>query len=261
MNTPEDKYYPDDAFEALYRLEEKNFWFRIRNKIIGNLISRYLSPQSRILEVGCGTGYVSGYLKKLGYHMECSDQSLNALEFCKRRESGMKYYQYNLMEPLFTEEFDGICVFDVLEHIEDDSIALKNLHDSLKQGGTLFLTVPADQRLWSAMDIYYIHKRRYSAEELRIKLEANGFAILKMSYFMTFLYPLLLLSRKFHSWNWRKTNTTKSMKTIEEEVMSELKPNIFQNSLFFLIFSWESHLLRSVNFPFGSSLLCVAIKR
>jgi 2-polyprenyl-3-methyl-5-hydroxy-6-metoxy-1,4-benzoquinol methylase len=259
MNALDDKYYPDDAFESLYHLEEKNFWFRIRNKIIGNLISRYLSPRSRILEVGCGTGYVSRYLKKLGYHVECSDQSSNALEFCKRRESGMKYHQYNLMEHHFTEEFDGICAFDVIEHIEDDATVLKNLYTALKPGGLLFVTVPADRRLWSAMDIYAEHKRRYSAEELRMKLKGTGFKVVELSYFMTFLYPILRLSRKFQSWDWGKTDIHPT-KTIEK-VMHELQPNTILNFIFILIFGLEPYLLSTYNFPFGSSLLCVAIKR
>jgi 2-polyprenyl-3-methyl-5-hydroxy-6-metoxy-1,4-benzoquinol methylase len=259
MSAPDDKYYPDDAFEALYQLEEKNFWFRIRNKIIGNLISRYLSPQSRILEVGCGTGYVSRYLKELGYHVECSDQSSNALEFCKRRESGINYYQYDLMEPRFTEEFDGVCAFDVLEHIDDDAIVLKNLYKSLKPGGLLFVTVPADGRLWSAMDIYAEHKRRYSAEELSMKLKGTGFKVVELSYFMTFLYPILRISRKFQSWNWGKTDTHPA-KTIEK-VVHELQPNKILNFIFTLVFGLEPYFLSTYNFPFGSSLLCVATKR
>ncbi len=171
----------------------------MRNKIIGNVITRYLSPQSRILEVGCGTGYVSRYLKKMGYHVECADLFFNALQFCKERDAGDPYYQFNLSDQLFIEEFDGICAFDVLEHIDDDDTVLKNIHDALKPGGTLFITVPADKRLWSAMDIYSEHKRRYSLKELREKIERNGFKVIKMSYFMTLLYPFILLSRKLSS--------------------------------------------------------------
>ena len=38
----EEHFFPDNAFEILYQSEEKNFWFRVRNKIIGNAITRYL---------------------------------------------------------------------------------------------------------------------------------------------------------------------------------------------------------------------------
>jgi 2-polyprenyl-3-methyl-5-hydroxy-6-metoxy-1,4-benzoquinol methylase len=121
----QEHYFPDNAFEILFQSEERNFWFRVRNKIIGRTIATYLAPQSRILEVGCGTGYVSRYLKKIGYQIECADLFFDALQFCKERNAGVCYYQYNLSHQLFIEEFEGICAFDVLEHIEDDEDILK----------------------------------------------------------------------------------------------------------------------------------------
>jgi 2-polyprenyl-3-methyl-5-hydroxy-6-metoxy-1,4-benzoquinol methylase len=255
----EEQYFPDNAFEILYQSEEKNFWFRVRNKIIGDAVTRYLSPQSRILEVGCGTGYVSRYLKKMGYHMECADLFFDALQFCKERDAGEWYYQCNLADRIFVEEFEGICAFDVLEHIEEDNFVLKNLYAALKPGGILFVTVPADKRLWSAMDIYAEHKRRYSAHDLRSKIEGNGFKVIKLSYFMTFLFPFILLSRKL-SLKKGDLNEKEREKQIKNEVMNELQPNGLLNEIFFFIFGMEVPLLGSFNFPFGSSLLCVAIK-
>jgi 2-polyprenyl-3-methyl-5-hydroxy-6-metoxy-1,4-benzoquinol methylase len=255
----DEQYFPDNAFEILYQSEEKNFWFRVRNKIIGNAITRYLPQQSRILEVGCGTGYVSRYLKKRGYHVECADVFFDALQFCKKRDAGDLYYQSNLSNRLFIEEFDGICAFDVLEHIDDEDAVLKNVHDALKPGGTLFITVPADKCLWSSMDIYAEHKRRYSMQELREKIEGNGFKVLKLSYFMTLLYPFILISRKL-SLRTTRMNDEDMKKQIKKEIMSELQPNLIINSLFFLIFSLEVPIISSVTLPFGSSLLCVAVK-
>lgn len=254
-----EQYFPDNAFEILYQSEEKNFWFRIRNKIIGNAVTRHLSPPSRIREVGCGTGYVSRYLKKLGYHMECADLFFDALQFCKKRDAGSRYYQCNLADRVFVEEFEGICAFDVLEHIDEDTTVLKNLYAALKPGGFLFITVPADKRLWSAMDTYAEHKRRYSAHDLRSKIEGNGFKVLKLSYFMTFLFPFIFLSRKI---SLKKGNLDEESmkKRIQKEERNQLQPNVLLNAVFFIIFSLEVPLLRSFNFPFGSSLLCVAVK-
>ena len=191
--------------------------------------------------------------------MECADLFFDALQFCKKRDSGYVYYQYNLADRLFIEEFDAICAFDVLEHIEDDTLIIKNIYDAMKGGGILMITVPADKRLWSAMDVFAEHKRRYSTQELQGKLEANGFKVIRMSYFMTFLYPVLLLSRKF-SFRQSRMSAERSAETIQQEGVNELQPNTILNSLFFIIFSAEVPLLSVLNFTFGSSLLCVAKK-
>jgi len=260
-DTPhEEQYFPDNAFEILYRSEENNFWFRVRNKIIGNTIARFIPTNSRILEVGCGTGYVSRYLKKLGYHVECADLFFNALQFCRVRDAGEKYYQINLADKIFVEEFEGICAFDVLEHIEDDLNILTNLHNALKPGGFLFITVPADMRLWSEIDVHAKHKRRYSAEDLRIKLERNGFTVIKMSYFMTFLYPVIILSRKFSFKQGKLDTEQEKIDRIKHKAMTELQPNWILNSALFFIFSLEIPVIGLFDLPFGSSLLCVAVK-
>jgi 2-polyprenyl-3-methyl-5-hydroxy-6-metoxy-1,4-benzoquinol methylase len=255
----EQQYYPDDAFEILYQFEEKSFWFRVRNRIIKNTIAQFLAPRARILEVGCGTGFVSQYLKKSGFHVECADLFFEALHFCKKRDSGVVYYQYNLSDEVFFEEFDGIGAFDVLEHIEDDTTTLRTIYDALKPGGMVFITVPADMRLWSAMDEYAEHKRRYSAQDLRKKLEDNRFKVKKLTYFMTLLLPVLRISRK---WSSRRgsMNTKADTEAAKNEALKELQLNPVLNFVFYLVFILEVPLIRFLDFSSGSSILCVAMK-
>lgn len=252
-------YFPESAFEILYAYEENNFWFRTRNKIIGSLISRHLPKNSRILETGCGTGYVSRHLKKLGYLVECADLFEEALQFCRERNAGMKYYQCNLTDRIVIGEFDGVCAFDVLEHIEDDTRALQNLCDAVKEGGFLVITVPADNRLWSSIDCYAGHKRRYDKGDLRIKIEKTGLNIIQLKYFMTFLYPIVLLSRKV-AVHTSQGCINRDETQIQNRILYELQPPRILNLLFFIIFSLEAHLVPLVEFPFGSSLFCVAQK-
>ena len=256
----ESDFFPEDAFDKLYRSENGNFWFRVRNLVIGNLIKSYLPRGSKTIEVGCGTGFVSLYLKKLGYDIDCADSSIQGLNYCKKRDAGNSYYQFNLYDALFYEHYDGVCGFDVVEHIKDDQLVLQNMNRALKVGGFIFITVPANKKLWSEIDEFARHKRRYNLAELKGKIEGAGFKIMRISYFMTFLFPFIYLSRL----RFLETPggvSKDEMEISREKVSSELNLNPILNTIFFYIFRFESYLLNHINLPFGSSLLCVAQKR
>ena len=252
-------FFPEGAFDRLYKLESANFWFRVRNLIIGNTIKKYLSRGSKIIEVGCGTGFVSSYLKKLGYDIDCADLSLQGLNYCKKRDAGNSYYQFNLYDALFYEHYDGVCAFDVIEHINDDNLVLQNMNKALKAGGFIFITVPANKKLWSEIDEFSKHKRRYNLVELKEKIESAGFKIMRISYFMTILFPFIYVSRFRFLRNTRVGNDETEI--IREKASSRLNLNPILNTIFFYIFKLETYLLDHINLPFGSSLLCVAQKR
>jgi SAM-dependent methyltransferase len=180
------------------------------------------------------------------------------LKYCQRRESGNAYYQYDLYDEVFSEEFDGILACDVIEHLEDDERVLANLNRSLKRGGILVLTVPACRMIWSAMDDYAGHKRRYSREEMKRKLEAAGFKVLKNSYFMMFLFPAIALSRIMM--RGRKTPGEGGHENTMARARTELSLPPILNSLFGRIFTIEIPLIGHMDCPIGSSLLAVALK-
>lgn len=259
IGTNSENHFPKDAFENLYKTEVNNFWFEVRNLIIGETLQNYLPVHSRLIEVGCGTGFVSRYLKEIGYHVECGDLHLEGLQYCKERDAGEAYYQFNLYDPVFSEEYDAYCAFDVLEHLEHDKRALDNMYAGLKPGGFLFLTVPACKAIWSYADEYAGHKRRYSTKDLERKVQSAGFEVIRLTHFMAFLFPVIALSRLLFRSNNRKKSEYQNEKG--NRVMKELEPSPLLNKLFYHIFRMELPLLRHMNLPFGSSLLCVAVKK
>jgi SAM-dependent methyltransferase len=95
----------------------------------------------------------------------------------------------------FSEDFDAIGAFDVLEHIEDDAAVLAQAQAALKPGGLLLLTVPQHAWLWSPLDDSAHHVRRYDKKDLHAKLRAAGFQLLRSTSFVTALLPFMLLSR------------------------------------------------------------------
>jgi len=134
---------------------------------------------------------------------------------------------------------------DVIEHIDNDLIALRELKRVTKPDGLILITVPAYQFLWSAHDLAHHHKRRYSSKILKNKLKEAGFEILKLSYFNTILSPIII-----------------SLRLIKKLIHSK-KPDIgtvnpLLNYLLKLLFYIEAPIIKYFNLPFGISLVAVA---
>jgi SAM-dependent methyltransferase len=109
-------------------------------------------------------------------------------------------YQFDLRSSPFREHFDVVALFDVLEHIEEDGLALRNINSMLRPGGRVILTVPAHRWLWSRIDELASHRRRYNRKGLSSLLSSTGFKVLESRYFFTAMVPGLLL-RSFLSRN------------------------------------------------------------
>ncbi len=88
----------------------------------------------------------------------------------------------------------------MLEHISDDELVIRNIHDMLRPGGRVILTVPAHRWLWSRIDELSSHHRRYNRKGLASLLGSAGFEVLESRYFFTALVPGLL-ARSFLSRN------------------------------------------------------------
>ena len=88
-------------------------------------------------------------------------------------------------------------MFDVLEHIDNDSEAIRNVHKMLKPGGKAIITVPAHMWLWNKQDRIASHRKRYELDQLRRLFESSGFKVLKATAFFISLLPLLYLRTIF----------------------------------------------------------------
>ena len=95
----------------------------------------------------------------------------------------------------FSNRFDVVGAFDLLEHVDQDESVLKEMFRTIRPGGGLLLTVPQHPSLWSPIEKYSCHKRRYTAHELTKKVEAAGFDIVKRTSFVCFLLPLMAIRR------------------------------------------------------------------
>lgn len=253
-NASESEGFKAEYLDELAQVEECNFWFRARNNIIAWAFGKYAAPVGEVLEIGCGNGYVLSGLQKAfpQAKLNGSEIFLNGLHFAAKRLPGVTLMQMDARDIPFSKHFDVIGAFDVLEHIEEDMDVLAQVHNALKPGGRIILSVPQHMWLWSAMDDYACHARRYTSGELKEKLEATGFCIERSTSFVSLLLPAMLASRI----------GKKDVMIKDLDASAELRMNPVLNALFYAIMRLETVFIRSgVNFPLGGSRLVVAQKR
>jgi len=241
--------YNAQGLNNLYQSEEKHFWFIARKEFILREIKPIINLKSKIIEIGAGTGNVSRYLKQNGYkNISVGEMHLNGLKYAQNY--GIKNcYQFNLLNTPFESEFDVVCMFDVLEHIKDDGLALENVSTMLNKEGNIVLTVPSHKWLWNRDDTIAGHKIRYTKKDLIKKLENNGFEIVKAKYFFISIMPLLYLrtilnkddgslidKNEFNidiSMNPMLSNILLFITRIENKI-NKFLPNLFGGSLFII---------------------------
>jgi SAM-dependent methyltransferase len=107
----------------------------------------------------------------------------------------MDFLQMDARRMPFDAEFDVVGAFDTLEHIEEDAQVLAQLFQTCRPGGGMMLTVPQHPFLWSAADECAYHKRRYTRRELISKILESGFELVRITSFVSFLLPVMMLSR------------------------------------------------------------------
>ena len=241
--------FKKEFFQDLFNLESGNFWFRNRNKLIIWSIKKFFPSAKSLLEIGCGTGFVLSGIKKALPHLELCGSELfeDGLSFAQKRIPDAHLMQLDARKLPFDERFDVIGAFDVIEHIEEDEEVLRELYRACRQG--IVLTVPQHKWLWSYLDEHSCHKRRYTRKELAEKVEAAGFTIKFATSFVSFLLPVMLMSR------------LRKKASEDFDVTAELKLPAFANAILEKILQIELLLIgKSISFPAGGSLLLIATK-
>jgi SAM-dependent methyltransferase len=239
-----------EYFARLATLEEHHFWFRARNRLLLWAVQRYFPDAKSVLEIGCGTGFVLAGIARAFPAMDLSGSDIFAegLAFAAQRVPGADLFQMDACRIPFVSAFDLAGAFDVLEHIEDDRTVLQQMFQAVRPGGGILLTVPQHMWLWSAMDDYSYHKRRYNRAELVAKVECAGFEPLHVTSFVSLLLPLMLLSR-----------IMQRVVATDWDPWAELQVAGYTNAVAELIMGFERRVIARIrSLPVGGSLLIVA---
>lgn len=231
-------------YDRMAEHDSTHWWYRARRDVLASVIAREVTlPQdARILEIGCGTGHNLPMLQRFGT-VDALEIDPTAAEIASKR----------LGKPVFTAPlpalegvpectYNMIALLDVLEHIEDDRAALAAIAKCLTPGGTILVTVPQFEWMWSAHDVVNHHFRRYSKRTLRKVVVEAGLRLDMLTQFNSLLFPLAAGDRLVSRLTGR-------------EGSDDALPPAPINALFDWVFGLERHVVGRVPMPPGVSLL------
>lgn len=233
----------DRRYADKYRdLFERHWWWRAReDEILWHLDRLHLAGDPpHILDVGCGDGLFFPQLERFGdvQGIENDGAVIAPLEE-RRSRIAVRPFDHTF-EP--GRRFDLITMLDVLEHFEDRVATLRRAVELLAPGGTLLLTLPAFQSLWTAHDEFNHHYVRYTKQTFAADARRAGARIDAMRYF--FLWPAAV----------------KLLVRLKERLLggapepAEVPPAPV-NALLYAACLVEHRIGRVVPFPVGSSLI------
>jgi SAM-dependent methyltransferase len=232
------------------QLEKEHWWFVVRQKLLVQFISKCTTSNDlSILNIGAAGGASSIALSKFG-KVKSVETELYFLDYLQNKGIDVVSADIKLM-PFGDNSFDMICAFDVIEHVEDDKEAFKEMMRICKPNGKIFIAVPALKMLWSKHDVVNGHCRRYSKQMLTTL--GNHFENIEQkeaTYFNTILFIPILLARKLSNLFQKNTEN-------QQSDFSYFKNNSFVNYMLKSIFSLELTLLKFMKFSFGVSLVSV----
>jgi SAM-dependent methyltransferase len=211
---------------------------------------KYFPLADSFLEIGCATGLNISHFREAFPELKISGFELftEGLSFMRNRVSDAFIFQAEARRIPFDKEFDVIGAFDVLEHIEQDTVVLGQMYQATRPGGGILVSVPQHPLLWSQRDEHLLHKRRYTRKEMLQKVRGVGFKIVRSTSFVSLLFPGMI----WDSLKNRRPNR-------DYNPLAKLQVGRATNATFTLLLSLERHLIKlGLSLPVGGSLFLVA---
>lgn len=244
------------AYEQFLELERDHWWFRGRRAVYLGLLAHELGGDRprRVLDLGCGNGGFLEGLAGIGDEVFPSDISVESLGFCARRGFPRGAVSSGYALPYADGVFDLVCMFDAIEHIEDDDRAMREVARVLRPGGRVFVSVPAYQFLYANNDRVAQHYRRYTRPRLRKVFEQAGLVVERNTHTNVFLSPLIVPA----------VLLIKILEKVTQKDTDSDHTNLswpipaFVHDVLFRLFAAELPLSKRFDWPFGHSIAALA---
>ena len=219
-------------------------------------VKRYMpSPQAVIMDIGCSSGFLLRDLMNSFLEAKVVGAAVGKgpLYSLAKTLPGVPLIRFDLLQnPLPDESVDVIVMLNVLEHIENDVLAIKKAFNLLKPGGSLIVEVPAGQLFFDAYDVELHHFRRYSSSELQNKMKDAGFKISRKSHLGFLLFPAFAAVKLLNKWS----PFRKDKKVFRKQASATSGSFLVKAAM-----KLELKTLSKIQLPFGIRVLMVATKK
>jgi SAM-dependent methyltransferase len=247
-----------DEYKFLYELEADHWWFVGMRRVVAALLAGATPGDAkRFLDAGCGTGLMMSWLRRFGSEpaMFGLDYDRLAVRYTAERGETRVAQGSIAAIPFPAASFDLVTSFDVLDSFDaaEARAPFAELARVLKPGGVLLVRVPAFQFLYSQHDRAVYTKHRYTAGELRSRLEEHGLEVQRVTYANAFLFPVVLV------WRWL---TRSGRPDPQSDVRPLPRALRWLHPVLAALFSLEAAWLRCLpwRLPLGVSVLALARK-
>ena len=237
--------------------EDRHWWFSSRTRALLSMLDGIVPRRdSRILDVGCGAGNMFHHLARYGAVVGLENNP-KPIAIAQQRGYDVRPGQAEDM-PFADGSFELIAALDVIEHCADDDRVLDECRRVCVPGGLLVITTPAHQWLWSHNDEVNHHFRRYSGEELRAKLERAGFRVRRLAFNNFFVFPMAAALIRLRQGGGAAPELA-APDTDDDAYQVEMEPTSAPVNAVLTGVGWvEATLLRWVNLPVGTGIICIA---
>lgn len=254
--TAEQVSYPSDGNQNCLEIETSSFWFNHRNRCIMAAVQALPPPPSGpFFDIGGGNGYVSLSLMKAGHEVVLVEPGPDGARNAYRRGISTVARTTHTSAGFIPGCAAAVGLFDVVEHTVDDVDFIKSVRPLLRQGGRLYITVPAYNWLWSQEDVEAGHFRRYTLGPIRQALHLAGFNVDYASYiFRPLPLPILLARRLPYLVGWNRSGRNPAASAGDHAPTTSLAGRMLQS----LLESEPVNIRAGKVMKFGGSCLVVA---
>jgi SAM-dependent methyltransferase len=242
----------DDLLELTRRAQATHFWFRGFRRFVAPALRDLARGRRdlRLIDCGCGVGQNIPLLEPYG---DAIGFDLMPGGAATARASGHPVVRADVVHiPFPPDAFDIATSFDVLQCVEQDEAAVREMARIVRPGGAIVLTLAALDILSGDHAEVWQEVRRYTPASARLLVEAAGLRAERVDYLFASLFPLMLAIRSFQ-------RLRRGFRPVRADTDIAVPPAPLNAALTWLVHG-EAALARRIPMPIGSSLLVVARK-